>query len=198
MGFVLLLISLRLSAQIKISGAECIIPGITYQYNIKGPGSDSAGVKVNITGGEIVNGIAASTDRVKLSAVYVVWKDTAYKTIEVQAKKFTATLSVQATQELSGGKLDTEHNIKTYDSTTKTYTFLCSEATGGACSPKYSYRWQQSNDGLVWTDIKNANGKDLRYKDEPLADMYFRRVCEETISNTIAYSDIAVLMVRHY
>lgn len=191
------IISNQLIAQITIAGPQCIIPGITYQYDIKGARNDSFSVKVNIKGGTLTSGISASTDRIKVSSVFVIWKDTSFRQIGVQAKRGNSTLSVQSTTMLNGGKLKEDQLVRRYDSTKSNYTFQCALPTGGACNPTYVYQWQKSEDALKWTDIASTTGKDLIITQQIKKDTYFRRITIETSSNTIGYSDIAVLHVIH-
>ena len=185
----------QLSAQIRINGPRCIIPGITYQYDIKNSREDSTDISITIKGGTITSGIRASTDRVKVSSVFVVWKDTAYHQVDIQSKKGKASLLVNQTAVLTGGKLQEGDNVQQYDARITRYTFHCSLPTGGSCTPNYVYQWQQSADGLKWADIANAKEKDFVFSGKPESGMYFRRIASETQSNNISYSDVASLIV---
>lgn len=193
----LLLITGQLHAQVTLSGPQCVIPGTVYQYDIKGARNDSSVVKVDIKGGVLTNGISASTDRVKVSTVFVIWKDTAYRHIEVQTKRGNAKLLVQGTVALNGGEIKADHSVRTYGSALTDYTFQCSLPTGGSCNPNYTYQWQKSEDGFMWTDLANANEKDLLFSGKLATDSYFRRVTIETQSNTVSYSDVGLLTVPY-
>src|SRR6185312_16788308 len=64
-----------------------------------------------------------------------------------------------------------------------TYTFHCSEVTGGACDPNYLYQWQLSENRMNWADIEGAVGKNLQFSKAVLVSTYFRRVTIEARSN---------------
>lgn len=194
---VMLMVAGKLASQIAISGPQCILPGITYQYNIKGTRSDSSVVRVNIKGGALTGGISTSTDRVKVSAVFVTWGDTAYHRIEVQSGKGNANLLVQQTTPLIGGEIKATHNIQRYDTVSAGYSFQCSLPTGGSCTPNYTYQWQKSEDAMKWTDIAGATGKDLLFSQKLDTDTYFRRVTTESKSNTMGFSDVGLLYIVH-
>ncbi|MFT3703005.1 MAG: hypothetical protein QM802_11580 [Agriterribacter sp.] len=189
--------SKQLEAQVYISGPECIVPGITYQYNLHYNGKDSSSTKVCITGGALIGGIRCTPDSVIPTSVYVIWNDTSGQRIELQTMSGNSSLVVQTMEALSGGLLTDSSKLQAYDSTVTGYSFSCSAASGGACAPNYSYQWQSSEDGFKWTDLANGNTKDLFFSGKPEKDNYFRRVTVETQSNTISYSDVGVLTVLH-
>lgn len=199
-AFTILLLSItanQLQAQQSIIGPQCIIPGITYQYAIHFNGQDSSTTKVCVTGGTLVGGGRCTADTVIPASVFVVWNDTTRHQLDVLWPTGNTTLAVQTTEGLNGGDLADSTRIQLFDSTKSTHTFICSAASGGSCNPEYVYQWQRTENGMMWTDIGNATGKDLLLADKPLVDTYFRRVTTETKSNTIAYSDMGALYVIH-
>jgi hypothetical protein len=66
---------------------------------------------------------------------------------------------------------------------------------GGNCAPSYGYQWQQSFDDLSWTDIKDAILPNLEFVAPLDQTTYYRRKVTETISSSVEYSDIAIVLV---
>lgn len=198
LAFLLVLLTTGpLEAQVYISGPECITPGIPYQYTVHFNEGDSSSVKVCITGGTLVGGDRCTPEGAFPASVFVMWNDTSDKRVELQSFLGSSALIVQTMEPLLGGVLIDSTKIQVYDSTITNYSFPCNAATGGSCSPAYEYQWQKSENGLSWTNINDATGKDLLFSEHPLNDTYFRRASRETKSTTIAYSDIGVLHVFH-
>lgn len=185
-----------LAAQPSVNGAQCIIPGITYQYNIQYNEADAAATKLCVTGGTLVNGSTCTPDSASPSVIFITWKDTAQHRINVLSPGGNTSFSVRATTALTGGLLVDSKKTQLYDSIIAQYIFLCQPATGGSCTPNYVYQWQKSQDGLTWADMENATGRDLVFAAQVTSSIYFRRVTTETQSNTIAYSETGAVLVK--
>lgn len=184
-----------IKAQVSVSGPQCIIQGITYQYTINGNWNNSSTVKVCLTGGRLLSGEKCSPDSMKATSVFVVWSDTSYRKLDVTSSSGNTSIIVLATTDLKGGGINESDRVKVYDSTVNSYTFHCQVASGGSCTPVYSYQWQKSEDALNWTNISSATGKDLHFSGSIIVNTFFRRVTMETNSNTVAYSDTGILAV---
>jgi hypothetical protein len=127
--------------------------------------------------------------------VFVVWSDTGYHKLEIISSSGNMNVIVQHTTELKGGQIFDSDKSQIYDSTIASYIFRSEEASGGSCTPVYSYQWQKSEDGLNWTNIIGAIGKDLLFSGNILVNTFFRRVTTETNSNTLAYSNLGMLVI---
>jgi len=186
-------IAYNLTAQVTVSGPQCIIPGITYQYIISGNWNASSAIKVCLRGGKLASGERCTPDSERPTSVFVVWNDTSFRKLDVTSSLGNTSLVAQATTGLKGGGINEGDKVKIYDSTITTYTFHCGVAKGGSCVPSYSYQWQRSDDRLNWVNIINATGKDLQFSASIKVNTFFRRVTTETNSNTVVYSDTGIL-----
>jgi len=186
------------TAQPSITGPRCILPGTTYHYLLTGNWNTPANVKVCVTGGRLLSGGACTPDSLHPSQVFVIWNDTAStREITVSSSAGNARVTVFATANLSGGKLQDADRVQAYgNDSTSLFTFHCSDASGGSCSPQYFYKWQRSDNALNWTDIPGATGRDLQWAGNITVNTFFRRVTVEGNSTSIAYSDNAILTVN--
>lgn len=195
------LFSVNAYCQPQINGPKCVVPGVIYQYKIAGPTATSRlmNMRVCITGGSIVDENQNKIDNCvqssqPLSTVLVMWNDTLYASVSVTTSSGNNSLSVNITSPLQAGLIDSSVKMQNLtDTLTMPSTILCSPASGGSCSPNYSYQWQQSNDLQEWTDIQGATGQNLLLTAAAKRSFYYRRKILETGSNTISYSDIAAI-----
>jgi hypothetical protein len=127
----------------------------------------------------------------------VVWDSAASAgSINITSALGNYSLNISIVSVLSGGFVDSTSRSQSigYDSLPSPIT--CSPATGGNCSPVYNYQWQQSQDQVGWTNITASNSQNISFG-TPLVQMtFFRRKTTETVSNTIAYSDVAIVFVN--
>jgi hypothetical protein len=183
-------------AQVSVSGPSCIISETTYQYVINGNWKQPSWMRVCITGGKLITGNRCMTGNVVVSSVFVIWKDTSYRKLEINSSSGNISLAVQGTTKLNGGHLHDSDRVQVYYPARASYSFRCETASGGACIPDYLYRWQKSADGLNWININGATGKDLQFSGNILVNTFFRRVTTEIKSNSMAYSDTGILTIR--
>jgi hypothetical protein len=183
-------------AQTSISGPDCIIPGTTYQYMINGNWDSNSSMRVCVTGGKLSTGSNCSPQNAVTYMVFVIWNDSVNRKIEVASSSGNASLVVSGTTELSGGQVVGNDQVQTYNKNQAEYIFHCKDSRGGSCTPTYDYQWQRSDNGLNWINIEGAKGKDLFFSGNILCNTFFRRVTNETRSNSIAYSDQAILAVN--
>jgi hypothetical protein len=181
---------------LSINGPVCILPGLTYQYNLTNKWIDST-VQVCVTGGHLISGERCTARSRKIVSVFVVWDSSGQRKLTVSLASGNVELSVQATVALNGGKLYEVDRVQQYDSSKTIYSFRCDTASGGACTPTYLYQWQQSIAGGRWTDIDGAKDKDLQYTAAIQVTVRLRRVTTDITANTVAYSGTGILHVRH-
>lgn len=181
-------------AQVRVVGPDCVIAGKPYQYILKGQWDSTSKLRMCVTGGKLVSG-ETCTPGVRSNAFFVVWGDTEPRRIDVTSSIGNDTRTISGTTELTGGELNEGDKTQVYDSTRSTYQFRCSVAAGGSCLPSYKYQWQQSENGLKWSKIPGATGKDLEFSGKLLVNTYFRRVTTETGSKTMVYSDSGMIMI---
>ncbi len=202
--FLSVLLGKGLLAQIAIKGPVCVIPGVTYQYDINNTGkwAATAKMKVCIEGGIIADAIQSKrkncTDNdAPLGAVRVIWNNVAKTSLTISSSAGEKVFAVSITQDLQAGAIiNREQQIA--DTVTIPALISCSQVTGGSCTPSYSYQWEQSIDAMIWSDIPSAVNKDLVLTQPLKQTGYFRRKVTEAVSNTIGYSDIAIVNVNPY
>jgi len=185
-------------AQVSLTGSPCVIPGVVYQYNIKGNWDSATTMQVCVTGGTLhMNGAAAQACTVpgglRLDAVQVAWNGSG--TIKVTSSKGNASLTVTATSALQPGSIVTAAQTQTIPRKSVPLTINCNTDTGGACQPHYNYQWQQSLDRVAWVDVPGATGASLKFSAALTNSLFYRRKVTETASGTIGYSDVASVYV---
>jgi len=183
-------------AQPGINGPGCIIPGTVYEYRITGLRDISSNALLCITGGALRNEDSCISLQTSPSTVLVIWNDDVVeRKISVTSALGNASLIVTGTTELNGGAVDDSDKAQEFHAGQVSYTFHCRAATGGACSPEYTYQWQSSTNQINWTNIQGATTKDLQFSGAITISTFFRRVTTETHSNIVAYSDSGQLMI---
>lgn len=196
----LVLMSYISYAQVNISGPTCILPGKVYQYNINASWNSSSTMRICIKGGKLQSGSSCTPIGTISSLVFIIWDSTGSQNmgrkIELTSSSGNATLTVQGTTELQGGQINSEDKTQVYNKDKTVYNFHCSAASGGACVPFYYYQWQKSENGLNWKNIDGATTKSFQFSGSIIVNTFFRRMTTEAHSNTIAYSDLAVLSVE--
>ena len=199
--FFVALFATPLIAQLSIKGPSCVVPGVIYQYEISNSNKWAATSKMKVC---IDGGIVADMEQSKrknctdndapLSAVRVIWNNVSKTSITISSSAGTKTMTVSITQQLQPGVISNkEQNL--LDTTHTPAMISCPAVIGGSCSPVYSYQWQQSADAIRWKDIYGATGQNLSFTDAQKQTGYYRRQVIEKGSGTIAYSDIAEVLV---
>lgn len=185
----------NLFAQVTVKGPLCVVPGSLYHYSIQGKWDSLSKVMICITGGKLEDGEICTPNYSALSDIYVVWSDEPIKKIQVRSSLIDTVINIQSTNILNGGIIDSNTKIQTVDTLANAYTITCSPAQGGDCQTVYEYQWQLSTNTLDWTNITDATGAILNFKEKVLVNTFIRRQVLEKNSNTIAYSDMAILTV---
>ena len=200
-GTVLLLLTSHfVFGQLVIKGPTCITTGTVYEYIVSGDTSSITPFQICVSGGTIVNSPNNDTciNQQKLpSTILVTWNSLTLDTgaLLVSSSLDTFQLPVSYSQALQPGLIDSNFKVQFIDTTSSPVLIMCAPASEGSCSPVYSYQWQQSSDGIVWTNITAANDSNLNIASFSLQKAYYRRQVTETVSGTIAYSDIAAVFV---
>ena len=189
----------KLFAQISISGPQCVTTGTVYQYiiHISGKFDSLSKLQLCITGGKFEdsknNCIPAADIRIK-----VTWNpDAVNGNIAITSLRDNASLSVVITPPLNGGLISSNYKSQlTSKDSLPPSSIICSAASGGACTPVYSYQWQQSDNGVDWKDIRNATGQNLGLNQKIPNAYFYRRKVTETSSGSIQYSDFAAIYIN--
>lgn len=188
-----------LFAQQVVKGPTCIKAGIRYRYEIVSNNPpDSKGFKLCITGGEFADGDSCKSEMQAKTEFVIVWKkDVVIRFISVITSQGPVMFRVQEPLPLNGGKINQAEGLIFYDSTQKEYTIRCSSPNGGTCKPSYKYQWQMAKGNQPWTDIPGATSEQLRFTPTS-APIRIRRKTVDEMSSTMAYSNIAIVVLRPY
>jgi len=183
-------------SQVSIDGPTCVLAGVEYQYLISTDDTAGTGIQICLQGGTYVGTENTCLNDSLVSFVLVMWNagiDSA--SISFNSPSGSATSTISISTPLEPGAIDTAYLYNTigYDSTIS--NIHCYAATGGNCSPSYSYQWEQSSDNLNWDDIENATDQDLDVSVTLTHTSYFRRRVSETNSGTVGYSNTATVFV---
>jgi hypothetical protein len=195
---ILLFIKTNLYSQVSIHGPNCVVPGITYTYNIQGNWDSLSTMKVCLTGGVIADSTDTATctsTSAPLNAVTVIWNKVTNASFKVTSTLGGSTLPVVVTTSLYGGLLDTITKVQMIAEDSVPAAIICTEASGGACSPSYTYQWQTSRDMVSWNSMAGATNKNLRIDSSLTQSVYYRRKVVENTSGSVAYSDVASVFV---
>ncbi len=181
-------------SQISITGPTCVQAGTSYQYTIAGNWTGSTSMTWNITGGVITGTTNTSTSGTPKPNIYITWSSSGNVKLTTSNPTGNATLNVSVSSALSGGSLSNTSQTITYN-TTPSGINSASGASGGNCSPVYSYQWQQSSDNVNFSDISGQTGLNLSFSLSLTATTYYRRKVTEAGSGSVAYSNTATVTV---
>jgi hypothetical protein len=194
--FVVTLITLQSAiGQVTISGPACVTRGTLYQYNIIGNWDSATVINICISGGVPAAGNACQSGG-PISFIKVTWNGSSNGTISLSSTKGNASLSVNITDTLQPGVIDTVSHTQTINSTDIPRGVVCTPASGGSCSGRYLYQWQVSTDKLIWTNFSNNTSQNLAFTTVPKTPGFFRRKVTETQSGTISYSNVIALYIN--
>jgi hypothetical protein len=194
---ILVLKSLPAFSQVSINGAHCVIPGVKYQYFIGGDSTTTqSGIQICVQGGIIADTNITCYNGPFLPYVFVIWNEnTVNGFVRIASVAGTDTLNITRTRELSAGLIDTSAGVQIVSVDSIPAPLNCSVAIGGNCNPFYQYQWQQSVNGVEWTNIPYAADINLSFSAQLPQLTYFRRQVTETISTSVAYSNVIMIQV---
>lgn len=181
--------------QVTIGGAKCVLTSLVYQYDVKGDWKENDKISICVDGGVLAETGASCIEKQSVSFVRVQWsegKTTGKITVSSQAG--AANISVNITPPFHPGFIETTDKQKiAYNKLSPSLS--CTQASGGNCSPSFSYQWEQSLNKLQWTAISGATGRNLSF-DTPLKQTtFFRRKVFESKSQTIGYTNAITVFV---
>lgn len=194
----LLFIKTNLYSQVSIHGPNCVVPGITYTYNIQGNWDSLSTMKVCLTGGVIADSTGTATctsTGAPLNAVTVIWNKVTSASFNVTSTLGVSTLPVSVTTPLYGGLMDMITKVQMIAKDSVPAAIICTDASGGACAPSYTYQWQTSLDMVSWNGMPGETNKNLTIDSSLTQSVYYRRKVVENASGSVAYSDVASVFV---
>jgi len=194
-------------SQVSISGPNCVVAGSTYIYNYNGSYNGSTtmtwcvsnGTILQAYGSNITSSGGCSTGNA-VGSIAVKWTNPGNGSVTLSSSNGNASpLSVTIVNVLAPGSI-TANKTQTIGYNTVPGAINCSVAMYGACSPSYSYQWQQSADNLSWNSIagqpsSSQTSQNFIFTSPLLTTTYYRRVVTETSTSTTLYSDVATVFV---
>lgn len=178
-----------------ISGVQCVLPGLVYQYDIKVAVKENETVKVCIENGILPESNSACTEAVLIPLVHVQWQEgkTTGK-ITVSSPAETKTFTVNISAPFNPGTIQTSDK-QTINFKKSPPVLTCTPAKGGNCTPSFTYEWERSSDKLRWTTISTAKAANLSLSTPLEQTTFFRRKAIETKSKTTGYSNEITVFV---
>lgn len=181
--------------QVVVRGQDCAIRGKQYYYNIDFNSSESSDYKIVLVGGYFDSVAIRSVIVASSSVVNVTWDSTGVCNILIVKGADTLGKRVFVAAEISAGFVSENDIQQVWSKDKSSYLFHCSEASGGHCDPVFTYQWQISSDGLSWSNIQNAQGRDLLFDGTSIVgSVQIRRFSLELKSRSFGYSDIAMFI----
>ena len=181
-------------AQLSITGATCVLPGTEYQYLINGDWSVDSSMQICVQGGRIIGTVDSCLEGA-VAEVHIIWDSSLTHNLYLSYSASHSNLGINITTPLTGGTIDSVTALQTVLKNKLPVPINCSEATGGSCLPNYSLSWQQSNDGIHWTDIPGMASSDLIIENPVQQTTYYRRRVTDLVSRSIEYSNTAIIAV---
>jgi hypothetical protein len=198
---ILLMVGMHVHSQVTISGPTCVVAGTVYQYDISGKWDSASVMQVCLSGGAISDSSGNSNTCTQqgspVTKVTVVWNDSAADigALSIASSLGSATFNVHFTDPLLPGAIDSAVKTQYIVMDSMPGIITCLPDSGGSCTPSYSYQWQQSSNGISWTEISGATQSSLVISTPMTLTTYYRKKVTEINSGTIGYSDIATVFV---
>jgi RHS repeat-associated protein len=194
----------NLFAQLSISGPNCVVAGANSYYTISGSYSSSATMQWCISGdgiilqayGNDITGDNTCKSGTAVGSIVVRWNSFGSGSVTLTSSDGNPpTYWVTVVNALNPGSIN-GNKTQTIVYNTTPAAISCTGAVDGACSPSYSYQWQQSADNVTFTDVAGQTGQHISFSSPLITTTYYRRRVTETGTNTIGYADVATVYVN--
>jgi RHS repeat-associated protein len=189
-------------SQVTISGPACVVAGTTSFYSYGGSYDGSTTMTWCVTNGTIqqaygsnITGTGSCRSGTAVGSIAVLFSSAGSAVVQLSGSNGSApNLYVTVVNALNPGAI-TANSSQTIAYNSTPAMVSCSLATFGACSPSYSYQWQQSTDNVYWTDMTQTT-QNLTFTSPLLVTTYYRRMVTELSTYTVKYSAIATVFVN--
>src|SRR5690348_12411689 len=130
----LLFYSTTALGQLGITGPDCVLTRLTYQYNIEGERKINDKIKVCVEGGVIAETSISCLENENLSSVRVKWSErTSTGKITLTSLAGTSTINVNIATAFRPGIIETtDRQVINYNNLSPSLS--CTQASGGTCS----------------------------------------------------------------
>jgi len=195
-------------SQVSISGPSCVVAGATYIYNYNGSYNGSTTMTWCVSNGTILQAYGTNitssggcSSGNGVGSIAVKWTSPSNGSVTLSSSNGNASpLSITIVNALIPGSI-TANKSQTIGYNTVPGAINCSVALYGACSPSYSYQWQQSTDNVSWNPIggqpsSSQTSQNFTFSSPLLTTTYYRRVVTEASTSTTLYSDVATVFVN--
>jgi RHS repeat-associated protein len=185
-------------SQITIYGPTCVEVGVEYNYYLSGNYDYNGSFSWYISGGVSASGNTYESGyglnwlRIKLTSssgyVSVSYSDN-------NSNNYNDDIYITSVAALSAGSI-TSNQYQTINYNYTPANINCSAASGGYCTPIYSYQWQKSTNGTNWSDMSGKTLQNLNFSspaDALQQITYFRRKVTEAYSGSVGYSNVATV-----
>src|SRR5690242_3394117 len=168
-------------SQVSISGPSCVVAGTTSFYSYGGSYNSSTTMTWCVTNGTIqqaygsnITGTGSCRSGTAVGSIAVLFSSAGSGVVQLSSSNGSApNLYVTVVNALNPGAI-TVNSTQTIAYNSTPAPISCSVATYGACSPSYSYQWQQSTDNVYWTDMSQTT-QNLTFSSPLLITTYYRR-----------------------
>jgi len=184
--FASFILSLPCLSQVTISGPSCAVAGVQYTYTASGAANGST-YSWSASNGTI-SGSSTSL------GVKITWNSGNGKaTLTTSNPSGTWQLNVTTVAPLAAGTTSISSENINYNSTPQ--GFSCTAASGGYCTPSYTYQWQQSTNDVSFTNISGATSLNLSFSSPITQTTYYRNMVTETNTGSTAYTGAVTVFV---
>jgi RHS repeat-associated protein len=189
-------------SQVSISGPSCVVAGTTSFYSYGGSYDGTTTMTWCVTNGTIqqaygsnITGTGSCRSGTAVGSIAVLFSSAGSGVVQLSGSNGSApNLYVTVVNALNPGTI-TANLSQTIAYNSTPATIACSVATYGACSPSYSYQWQQSTDNVYWTNMSQTT-QNLTFTSPLLITTYYRRMVTELSTNTVKYTNTATVFVN--
>jgi hypothetical protein len=187
-------------AQVTISGANCVTAGTVYLYTINSKWDSAFKSQLCVNGGVImVDSPCNCVFGSGFSVAKIKWNSNTDKgVINILSPGGISSFNISIVQSFSPGTIDSVNSVQVLDSISLPAAIQCKAASGGSCSPSFTYQWQQSDNSTQWKSIDGANQQNLSIGYALKKTMFYRRKAIEKISGSIDYSNAAIVIINYY
>lgn len=178
-------------AQLTLTGPNCVVKGSSIGYYLDGFNYSVINhMDWCVTNGTIIYQESNCQSGDWVTSIPVEWSSTASTgavTVTITTPNGTTNLSITVTlvDPLNPGSLQSAAT-QTIPYDTKPGTIFATAASGGACTPSYSYLWESTTDFITFTTV----GTDQNYTPGNLTQTtYYRRTVTEGTTGAIGFLD---------
>jgi len=182
----------------SVTGPTCAVTGQLYNYTISGPWTTSTTMNWCLNGGVFTGTTNTCSSGTPLVQVSVTWNTgVSNGTLTLNTTNPTSSVTVQVTTAVPLQPGTISNPLQNINVGVIPSTIIASFASGGTCSPSYTYQWQQSTDNINFANVTTGGGgQNLSFTTViPTVSTYYRRQVTETVSGTIGYTSSALVNV---